>query len=710
MPRQVKVAISTDFLTAFARLPQAQQNKAAKFITNFQRDPTSSGLNYEKIRHARDPNMHSVRLDQAYRAVVLKPETGNVYMLLWVARHDDAYDWAQRHRCSVNPETGAVQVYEVESGEVPAASMAPQESALPSAFEDLRDKELVQLGVPEALIPLVRNVRSELELDAIEHRVPIEAYEGLFLYMAGTPIDKILNERMATAEPVDTGDFAAALERVESRSRFAVVEDDLELAAMLNAPLDKWRVFLHPSQRLLVEGTKNGPVRVLGGAGTGKTVVAMHRARWLAGHADREGQRILFTTFTKNLATDIETNLRSICAPAQMARIEVVNLDAWVVRFLRKRKYEYDIVFGSDTQKYWEKALDLKPLELDLSDAFYREEWQRVVQPQGVESVEQYKRASRVGRGTRLNRAERTKIWPVFEEYRNQLALARRREVDDAYRDAASLLANDSMPPPYSSVIVDEAQDMSPQAFRLLRALVAEGSNDMFIVGDGHQRIYSRNQVVLSQCGINIRGRSRKLRVNYRTTEEIRRWAVRLLEGYSIDDLDGGVDTNGGYKSLTHGEPPEVHILNSADDQLGFISGYLEKINNDGGPPSHTCIVARTKRELDGLQHALETRGVAVYRIDPGASDSGSEDAVRLATMHRVKGLEFDYIIAASVNEGLIPLEQRMAQRGDAVEARQADLEERALMYVTVTRAKKNAVILSYGKPSPYLRAGEGAD
>ncbi len=695
-----KVALSADVLSCLARLPQGVQPKVAKFVTQFQADPTRSGINYEKIRDARDKRMRSVRIDQAYRGIVLVPDKGDVYLLLWIDKHDDAYAWARRHKVGIHAETGTLQVFVPETGEVAAEKARAAEAIRrPGAFDGLKDRQLMRLGVPEEQLVLVREVHDERELDAIEDRLPQEAYEGLFLYLAGTPYEEIINEREQVDE-VDVNDFSAALQRLSTQSRFYVADDEVELQRMLNAPLDKWRVFLHPSQRKLASGVKNGPVRVLGGAGTGKTVVAMHRTRWLLAN-DAEA-RVLFTTFTRNLAIDIEENLRSICSPELMQRVEVVNLDQWVANYLRRKNYDYRIEYDSGNL-YWKQALDLAPAELGLPDAFYREEWERIVQPQNIQTLDEYKQASRIGRGTRLTRKSRIAIWPVFEEYRNLLTANGLREVEDAYADAAALISEDSAGLPYTSIVVDEAQDMGVQAFRLLRAMVPEGPNDLFIVGDGHQRIYARNKVVLSRCGINIRGRSRRLRINYRTTEEIRRWAVNLLEGCPVDDLDGGSDTTQGYKSLTHGNPPQREVFPSAAEQNAFIVNLLEQRRREGIPLESICITARTKAELKKVADALRESGIGCYLLERDSLDRGHPGAVRLATMHRVKGLEFDEMILASINRGLVPLEKALSSKGDAVERKAADWQERALLYVAITRAKKRATVLSHGEASPYL-------
>ena len=363
----------------------------------------------------------------------------------------------------------------------------------------------------------------------------MEAYEGLFLVAAGDTVDQVLRARETRVDrPIDTTDFSGSLETPESQARFVVVDGEDELTAIMNAPLAQWRVFLHPTQRTLATGDRSGPVRVLGGAGTGKTVLAMHRAKWLAENRTPDGKKVLFTTFTRNLAFDIEENLSSFCPAATMKKIEVQNLDAWVQGFLRAQKYEHTIVYDrkKDAEDAWQRALAVKDATLGLADSFYEEELDQVILAQGVTSKDEYRAARRAGRGVVLTRGKRDAIWPVFEEYRAQLASRKLKEVDDAYRDAAALLAKGAeRGERYSAIVVDETQDFGPQALRLLRAMIPAGANDLFFVGDGHQRIYTRNRAAMSRCGIEIRGRSRKLYLNYRTTEEIRRRAVSLLGG-----------------------------------------------------------------------------------------------------------------------------------------------------------------------------------
>ncbi|MDZ7697616.1 MAG: 3'-5' exonuclease [Deltaproteobacteria bacterium] len=704
----IKVAMASDFLTSFSRIPKGLQTKVLNFINKFRNNPTSPGENYEKIAGAKDANMRSVRVDQDYRAIVLKPQTGNVYMLLWVDKHDEAYRWAKNRVYRIHPETGSIQVMEVEPSALePEAAPERGTEPQPGLFSHIKDHYLLKLGVPEIQIPMVKGLQTEADLDNAAFELPEEAYEALFFIAAGESLEEVLRsvETTEPSGPVDTEDYETALDQPDSKRRFFVVEDELELASILNAPLEKWRVFLHPTQRKLVERDWNGPVRVLGGAGTGKTVVAIHRARWLAQHVfTKENDRILFTTFTRNLAADIRKNLLNICKPEVMRRIEVVNLDKWVSNFLKKEGYNHKIDYGRLIEPLWKRALDTAPSDLTYEPSFYREEWERVIQPQAVTSLESYFRATRVGRGTRLSRKTRKEIWPVFEEYRLLLDEHGLREADDALRDARLILENRNSVLPYDSIIVDEAQDMGAQAFKLIRKMIPDDGrkNDLFIVGDAHQRIY-RHKVTLGQCGINIIGRGRRLKINYRTTDETRRWAVGLLKNIDIDDLNGGLDEQRGYKSLLHGIAPSIKTFESFDQEIDYIEKYLDQVKAEDDLLRGVCLVARTDSLLRQYEEGLKQEGIKTYFIRRSEAEDQTIPGVRMATMHRVKGLEFDRVIIAGINDGIVPYEGYWAGSSDPIVKREAETQERALLYVSATRARKEVLVTSFGRPSKFL-------
>lgn len=701
----LQIAISQDFFSAFANIPRAQQKKVNEFVSKFRANPQATGINYEKINDAANAGYRSVRIDQDYRGIVMKPDAGNVYILLWVDKHDDAYAWARRHKIQVNPETGSLQLYEALRSESEAAPR-PENEATPAVVTPLiaaRDRELLRLGVPDDRLEQVKSLTTQEQLDALESKLPVEAFEALCFLAEGLPLDEVLEEYALPdgVAAVDTTDFDAALARTQSQRRFRVIEDDFELQQMLDAPLELWRVFLHPTQRQLVERHWNGPVRVLGGAGTGKTVVAMHRARWLAREVLKPGEKLLFTTFTRNLAADIEVNLRKICSSEEMQKIEVTNIDAWVSRFLKREKHPANIVYPGMDQydRSWSRAIQLADAELDLPDSFYEEEWQRVVLQQRIMTRQDYFKASRVGRGVALSRKQRAMLWPVFEEMRLQLHQSGAMCSQDAVYTALDMLNEGKVVRPYRAAVVDEAQDFGSESLKLIRALVSEGQDDLMIVGDGHQRIYGR-KAVLGHCGINIRGRGRKLRINYRTTEQIRRFATAVLEGVDVDDMDEGADSVIGYRSLIMGEMPVLKGFADAGEEAEWVVTEVQQLISNGVAAQDICIVGRTQIQLRTATEKLKSAGVELYAISRDSTDKVSIPGVRLANMHRIKGLEFRIVFLIGINAGVVPLEQSLGSTDDPVEKREREFNERALLHVAGTRAVNGLYTTWYGERS----------
>ena len=694
MSLKPKVALSQDFLLQLPKLPSNVQAKIMKWAFLFQTDPKSPSINYEKIHAAAESNLKSVRIDQDWRGIVFKPDVGDVYVLLHVDRHDPAYRWAERRKLTINPVTGAMQMVVIEEVAAEPVTASSVKHAKPIQtnllFAGLSDHDLMSLGVPQEMLLNVRKINVEADLDGIQNILPVEAYEGLFLVAAGDTVEQVLTSRETKVnQKINTEDFVAALEKPESLSRFVVVEDDQAMQAIMNAPLAQWRIFLHPTQHKLAMGDRSGPVRVLGGAGTGKTVLAMHRAKWLAEHRTLNGQKVLVTTFTKNLALDIEDNLKSMCNKETMEKIEVRNLDAWVHAYMRSNKLEHRIVYGRSSDaaaQAWQAALATKDGTLGLMDDFYEQELEQVVLAQGLTTLDEYRTARRTGRGVVLSRSKRDAVWPVFEEYRGQLASRKLKEVDDAYREVAAFMTKEQEAgkkmPAYSAVVVDETQDLGPQALKLLRAIMPAGNNDLFLVGDGHQRIYARNRAAMSKCGIDIRGRSRKLYLNYRTTDEIRKQAVALLEGCEIDNLDDGHDETKRYKSLSHGPSPLMITLKgieqATDKALELSRNWLSQTDEHGS--TSICVITYSNDVRDASAKVFAKAGLKTAVIDENHNLSNKTEIVYFSTMHRAKGLEFDEVIVISPSEYL----------GDPLETD----SKRKLIYVALTRAKKDAALI----------------
>ena len=710
---QPRVALHDDLMEAFYKIPRDKQKKVGQFISKFRNNPRASGINYETINDATNPNYRSVRIDNDYRGIVLKPDQGNVYLLLWVDKHDDAYDWARRVKCEVHPDTGTLQVYETvhtEASEPERFSSEPVSETASESMQplfDLRERELRRLGVPEERLKLVQSLNTPGGLDQVRHKLPIEAYEALCFLLDGSSTEEVLNVYGQPDSTVDPGDYEAALEKDASKRRFHVVEDELELQQMLEAPLERWRVFLHPMQRALVERDWNGPVRVLGGAGTGKTVVAMHRAAWLAKNRLKPGQRLLFTTFTRNLATDIQQNLRKICNEEELKQIEVTNIDAWVTRFLKREKHPVKVTYpGVDLyNNCWSKALSLMDDALNLPDSFYEEEFRHVVLPQRIHSRQEYFRAHRIGRGTPLTRKQRAQIWPVFEEMRLQLHQHGLMTIEDAVYTVIDMIEEGAVVPPYEAAVVDEAQDLGTETLKLIRMLVGEErENDLMIVGDAHQRIYGRKPA-LSHSGINIVGRGHKLRVNYRTTEQIRRMATAVLDGLEVDDLDEGKDSSTDYRSLMYGNDPVLKGFDTPGEEEKWIVEHIVQLLKEGYETRDICVVGRVKSEFERVGRALESLGIETLSISRDSGDDQAHSGIRLANMHRVKGLEFKVVFLVGVRKGRVPLEISTGATEDPVEKRNLENNEKALLHVASTRAAQTLFISWSGEPSRFLNS-----
>jgi len=693
MDEAIKVAISSDFLSSFAALPRQVQKKVTEFINKFKTNSRSSGINLEKIKDGTDKNMCSVRIDNTYRGILVRQEDSNVYLLLWVDHHDEAYEWARRKRCEINKRTGSIQVFDVQE-----VTKTDDKNDAPGIFDNIRNEDLLTLGVPESLCDYIRSLKTPEKFNNSVNNIPRDIIEPLSWIAEGIDIVEVIEAYAEDKPETVPENLEDALKTPLNMQSFVVVEGEDELKRIMAAPLEKWRIFLHPTQRKIVNKNYSGPARVLGGAGTGKTVVAMHRAKYLASRLSIN-EKLLFTTFTANLASDIRENLSKICTVDEMRKIEVINLDAWVTQFLREQGYRYRIIYGDEISSLIEKAVLISDNGLDLPVSFYEEEWLRVVTAQEAFTVEAYIKAGRTGRGTRLDRRKRLQVWKVFEIFLKLMQQEQVREINYAMYECQMILSSASYSTNYKHIIVDEGQDFSSSAYTMIRNIAGpEHDNDIFIVGDAHQRIY-RNTATLSKCGINIKGRSRKLKINYRTTDEIHRFAFALLKGIPFDDLDGETDSVNQCKSLIHGQVPVVSSFKDIGQEIAFISSEIDKLLESGVSLSDICVIARTHRLIDVYTSEFTRAGIRCYEIKNNNTDNRTLDGLRLATMHRVKGLEFKYVFVASAIEDVIPLKSAI-NHTDSVTEQDTLTSEKCLLYVALTRAQKQVYITGYGKMS----------
>ena len=692
------VAISDDFLEAYSLIPRPQQKKVRAFMEKFKADPKSSAINYEKIYGVKDDRVRTVRIDQKYRAVVLHPADGSVYVLVWVDNHDEAMNWAKNRTFAVNPATGALQMFNVAAIEKTVGEKLLK-SKMPGLLAKFDDTLLQSFGLPALLLPAVRAIQNLPDLDTLAKHLPAEAAEALHWLAEGLQPAEVREAVSSKAvATVDTSDLNTALQHPDSKRRFVTIQSDAELSAILDSPLDKWRVFLHPSQERLITKTFNGPARVIGGPGTGKTVVAMHRAKHLAKtFCDNESDRILFTTYTANLAQNVNENLKNLCGD-EYSKIECSHLHSWAVRLLRDHfKKNCHVATNEELDKFWEDAI-FSSENFEFEPGFLRQEWESVVQANEITELVDYLKVSRRGRGNTISRPERGRIWKIFLRFRDALERSGKTEWTAVIQDARKQLEASKIKLPYKGVIVDEAQDFHADEWKLIRAIVPAERNDLFLVGDSHQRIYG-SPVVLSQFGINIRGRSSQLRINYRTTEQIRQWAMSMLAGLSFDDLDGSIVEEKGYRSLLSGPPPQVYKFESPQNEAQFIGEQINELL-ETRKPTDICIVARTNKQLQEIYRPA-FRGLNIKHtvLDKDSIPSG----VAVATMHRVKGLEFPVMILAGINENQIPLKVKGISSDPAAMKEHLN-RERSLLFVAATRARDVLIITSSGSPSRFIQ------
>ena len=695
------LAISRQFLLEFAGLQSAVQKKVNALFQKFASDSRADALNLERLQSAADDRVRTVRIDRSYRGIVAAPEEGDCYILLSVKPHDDAYTWCRRNRIGLNELTNAVEVYDYQQLEVLAgqSKAEPSRTAILNGFSE---GTLLELGVPIDLIPLLGRLETVDELIAFAAYLPTHIGDSVVALATGDPVDEIRERaKRGEASAGQKSPFKTALTSPESGSMFYVVRDSSELAEVLAQPLAFWRIFLHPSQRRSAyRESYSGPTRVLGGAGTGKTVTLLHRCHHLARRLPTgTDQPILVTTFTRNLAADLQQRLHELGGDATARRVQVHNIDAIILRFAREELgFRGGILTGADEGKMWQSVCEQTAKR--FTPGFLAGEWHHVILAGAVASCEEYLGTARSGRGVPLSRRERLDAWACIQAFTDGLAEADLwtwSQLADRVAAHLRLLPHR----PYRHVLVDEAQDLSPAHWRFLRAAVPQGADDIFIVGDAHQRIYE-HRVVLSRVGIDVRGRSHRLRLNYRTTAENLKTATQILGDEQIDDLDGGIDSLKGYRSELHGPSPTVVGFASRDSEIRQVVAQVTDWIAKGVEPEAIAVSGRTQEICWSVLSGLQAAGVSAALIDPESGQA--DDAVGVATMHRMKGLEFRCVCLVDVGAADLPPAGSVADiRVDPVQHRKDLQRERNLVHVACTRARDLLHVYWVGEPSTIL-------
>ncbi len=604
----------------------------------------------------------------------------------YVGHHDEAYDWARRRKFEVHATTGAAQIIEVAEVVCEEIRIIPREA--PRGLLAQEDpKYLLALGVPESFIDLVRNADQDLLLE-LAGRLPEEAQEALLALATG---------QRPEARPVELGRAADPFSHPDAQRRFWVATDEESLAQALHRPWAEWLVFLHPSQRIAVERNFNGPARVFGAAGTGKSVVAMHRSARLARQS--QGARVLLTTFSKVLASRLSDGMDTLLGPASETRgqVEVAHLHGYAHSHASRFG---KLTIADDSTLNELIARSRGGLDPAFDNAFLRSEWDAVIDFWGFSSFESYRDVPRTGRGTALSPRVRRQLWDVFAKIRDALAARELHtfgEVCDRLRERIAAAGTQ----PFQHVIVDEAQDLGPRELRLVAALAPPGSAALFFAGDVGQRIF-RWPFAWSKAGVDVRGRCQRLAVNYRASAEIRGFSEGLLPS-RVADVDGEPQERD-VVSLLRGPEPEIKGADDLAQEIDVLTNWLVAAQHRGIAPSEIAVFARTRKVLeDRAKPALARADLAGtwlsvdHDIDPGS--------VALATLHSAKGLEFRAVAVVGCDEAHIPLRAALEGVTDPETKRIVRDRELSLLYVGCTRARDELLVLWSGRPSPFIKS-----
>ena len=681
--------IADTFTDSLARLTGDEQKAVKTTAFDLQVNPASPGLSFHKLDKAKDKNFWSVRVSSDIRLIVHK--TQGSLLLCYVNHHDKAYDWAERRKLETHPKTGAAQLVEIRETVkeviVPVYVQAelpvrPQ----PPLFAQKSDDELLGYGVPAEWMDDVRTATEDTLLALADH-LPAEAAEALLeLATGGKP-------RVPEPVPATISPF----EHPDAQRRFRVMTNVEELQRALDFPWEKWTVFLHPEQRQWVERDYTGPARISGSAGTGKTIVALHRAVHLARvHPE---SRVLLATFSDTLAKALHTKLKRLIGsePRLAERIDVHSLNALGLRLYKSLSGPVSLASREVVRELLDEA-SRAVVGHKFTLHFLFTEWEQVVDAWQLETWESYRDVARLGRKTRLPEAQRAVLWSIFERVRAGLKERKLMTHASLFTSLASALAKGKHLP-FDFAVVDEAQDVSVAHLRFFAALGGDRRDALFFAGDLGQRIFQQ-PFSWKSLGVDIRGRSRNLRINYRTSHQIRQQADRLL-GPEVADVDGNTEVRSDTVSVFNGPPPVIRVLKSESEEIKSVGSWLAEQSKTGVLPHEFGVFVRSAGELGRAQAAVKESALPFKILDEHVETASGH--VSISTMHLAKGLEFRAVVVMACDDEIIPLQERIETVGDDADLQEVYDTERHLLYVACTRARDHLLITGVEPASEFL-------
>ena len=675
--------IADTFTAAFNKLAGPDQKAVKASVFDLQLDPTGKGFSLHRIDKSPDPNFWSARVNRDVRLILHK--TGETTLVAYVGHHDDAYGWAERRRIEAHPRTGAIQIVQIRSRVetiappapvapvTPPSKSEPQPPASPPLFAALNDDALLSIGVPADWLADVRAATEE-GFFALAAHLPAEAAEALLEYAA--------TGRLPAPAPRAADPF----KHPDAQRRIKIIGDHAELEQALAYPWEKWGVFLHPSQRALVERSYSGPARVAGSAGTGKTIVAIHRAVKLA--RENPDAKVLLASFSDPLAAELAKKVRvlapetsSVVPRLVTASFHGIAEQMFQLEYGVRPRIADDVVLRDRLRA----AAATAKLQ-GFSERFLLSEWTHVIDAWGLDTLDAYLAISRMGRNARLGPNQRARLWPVFQSVKDTLKTERYTTWASVFAQLANTLARREVKP-FGHIVIDEAQDLAPAELRFFAKLSPAKADGLFLSGDIGQRIF-QHPFSWASLGVDVRGRSFTLKVCYRTSQQIRRAADKLLPTV-MRDRDELEDERRGIISVFAGPLPEVGKFDTDTAEAEAVRKKVQVWLGEGIAPHEIGVFVRTTR--------LVPRARAALAGTPG------EAQITTAPMNLAKGLEFRAVVVMACDEGVLPLDERVADAADEAELNDIYETERRLLYVACTRAREHLLLTCIAPGSEYL-------
>lgn len=705
-----------DFLGTLQDLEPSEQSRVIAAIVKYTKSPSHTSLNSEQLRgRAGQKRLWTIRASQELR--ILLARQGGLTVFLRAGHHDAIYRLAQQSAFVVPAvdAPGLISTVRQPAFDEDTASTRPTLQKRPptverrSIVEHWTAKELEQTGFIESEVSKLRLATQDTLLDVWpELEEDQDKWELIWKCCEGKP-ETVLQGHLLPDDEAENVRFREAIIQRGALAGLSSLLTPEQVERLMSAPIEEWMIFLHPEQRALVDRRFNGPARVRGAAGTGKTVVALHRAAKLAERYDTNAPNkrppVLFTTFIKSLPPVLENLYLRL--PNRVARgVEFINVDRLANQLCREAGHRLRLDPNAATQRF-NRAYNVvvspnTPLDGQTRE-YLREEIDDVLKARGVESLDDYLRLERTGRKLGFTASMREQAWALHQEYNRLLSEAGLEDFRDVLRRARDIARGRE--PMYRAAVIDEAQDLSLVALQLVDALTSDSNGErppdsLFLVGDGAQKIYPGG-FTLAQAGIDVRGNSAVLRVNYRNTREIIAAAMACAGSEPVDDLgDTFLRGEAEAEAQREGIKPFLVCAGDVQRQINYVAERVRRLcstadvakSDIGVFVAHNNVVHRT---ISGLnREGIQSESLASFSGYPSGR-------LKVGTFHRAKGLEFKVVFLLGISADVFPGPRKRGQTEAEYEERRT--LEMSQLFVAMTRARDGLFILCDEEPSDVL-------